>query len=331
MINARETLYKLIEKETLSAEEAKKALLSITEGTFNPAQIASFLTVFLMRKITAAELSGFKEALLEKAIQPNLSDYELIDLCGTGGDGKNTFNISTLTSFVVAGTGKKVAKHGNVGVSSVSGSSNVLSFVGFEYTNNEAKLREQLDEANICYLHAPLFHPAMKSLASIRKELGMKTFLNLLGPLVNPVRPKYQLLGVYNEEVAELYHQVLMNDCTKFSIVHSTDGYDEISLTAPFLLLTSNAKKTVTPQELKLTQLTQKELSGGSSVSESAKIFSEIISGNGTQAQNNVVCANAAFALMTIADKPFEEAFAEAKDSLLGMKAKKCLEKLIEI
>jgi anthranilate phosphoribosyltransferase len=328
----KETLRKLFEKETLSTQEAKKVLLKITEGAFNHAQIASFLTVFLMRKITVAELTGFKDAMLEKAIRIDLSEYELIDLCGTGGDGKNTFNISTLTAFVVAGAGKKVAKHGNVGVSSVSGSSNLLSFLGLEFTNHPSVLLRQLDRANICFLHAPLFHPAMKTLAPVRKELGLRTFLNLLGPLVNPSQPNLQMVGVYHPEIALLYNEVLKNNRLNYTIVHSTDGYDEISLTAPFLALGKNYQKTIEPSDLKMSQVLQNELFGGDSVAESAKIFSEIISGNGTNAQNNVVCVNAAFALKTIDEsKSFEEAFEEAQSSLLGLKAKKSLDILLTI
>ena len=324
-------LNKLFEHQTLTKEEAKEVLIQIAAEKFNQAHLASFLTVFMMRSITVAELAGFREALLELAIRVDLSDFNTIDLCGTGGDGKNTFNISTLTSFVVAGTGNKVAKHGNYSVSSASGSSNMLEYLGYEFTNDESVLKRQLEKANICFLHAPLFHPAMKAVGPVRRELGLKTFFNMLGPLVNPSQPQNQLVGVFNLEVARLYNYLLQVTDLNYGVLYALDGYDEISLTSPFKLFTKAAEKTITPEELGLKRLEQSDIFGGNSVPEAAEIFKKIMDGNGTEAQNNVVAANAAFALKTFdASKSFETAFEEAKDSLLGLKAKKSLELLVK-
>ncbi len=323
-------LNKLFQQQRLSKEEAKEILIKIASENYNTSQLASFLTVFLMRPISVNELAGFREALLELAITIDLSEFNTIDLCGTGGDGKNTFNISTLTSFIVAGTGNKVAKHGNYGVSSVSGSSNMLAYLGYKFTNSEATLKQQLDKANICFLHAPLFHPAMKAVAPVRKELGMKTFFNMLGPLVNPSHPQNQLVGVFNLEVARIYNYLLQETNKNYGIVYSLDGYDEISLTSAFKLFTRENEQLISPESLHLRKLQQSEIFGGNSVKEAAKIFVAILDGNGTEAQNNVVLANAAFALKIIdKSKSFETAFEEAKDSLLSLKAKESLKKLV--
>ena len=325
-------LNKLFEQQRLTKLEAKKVLIQMANEKYNTSQMASFLTVFLMRPISVIELSGFREALLDLAIKIDLSDFNTIDLCGTGGDSKNTFNISTLTSFIVAGTGNKVAKHGNYGVSSVSGSSNMLEYLGYEFTNNEATLKKQIEEANICFLHAPMFHPAMKAVGPVRRELGMKTFFNMLGPLVNPSQPQNQLVGVFNLEVARIYNYLLQESSENYGIVYSLDGYDEISLTSGFKLFTKENEQLITPEDLGLRRLDQTELFGGNSVKRAAKIFISILDGKGNEAQNNVVLTNAAFALMTIdRNKSFENAFEEAKISLLELKAKNCLKKIIEI
>ncbi|WP_298368063.1 anthranilate phosphoribosyltransferase [uncultured Lutibacter sp.] len=323
-------LTKLFEQQSLTKKEAKGILIEIASGKFNNTQIASFLTVFLMRPVSVDELSGFREALLELSVKIDLSDFNTIDLCGTGGDGKDTFNISTLTSFIVAGTGNKVAKHGNYSSSSVSGSSNMLEYLGYKFTNDEETLIKQVQKANICFLHAPLFHPAMKAVGPVRRELGMKTFFNMLGPLVNPSNPQNQMVGVFSLEVARLYNYLLQETNQNYAIVHSLDGYDEISLTSGFKLFTKNNEQVITPESLGLRRLEQSEIFGGHSVEESAKIFVSILDGNGTEAQNNTVITNAAFALKTFdVNKSFEDAFEEAKDSLLGLKAKECLKKLV--
>ena len=323
-------LNKLFEQQRLTKQEAKEVLIQIANEKYNASQMASFLTVFMMRPISVNELAGFREALLELAVKVDLSDYNTIDLCGTGGDGKNTFNISTLTSFVVAGTGNKVAKHGNYGVSSVSGSSNILEYLGYKFTNDEATLKSQIEEANICFLHAPLFHPAMKAVGPVRKELGLKTFFNMLGPLVNPSSPQNQLVGVFNLEVARIYNYLLQETSKNYGIIYSLDGYDEISLTSAFKLFTKENEQLITPEEIGFKSLNQSELFGGDTVAGSAKIFVSILEGKGTEAQNNAVLANAAFALKIIdSTKSFETAFEEAKESLISLKAKECLMKLI--
>ncbi len=323
-------LNKLFEQQRLTKQEAKEILIQIASEKFNHAHLTSFLTVFMMRPIAVNELAGFREALLELAVKIDLSEFNTIDLCGTGGDGKNTFNISTLTSFIVAGTGNKVAKHGNYGVSSVSGSSNMLEYLGYKFTNDASILKNQIAKANICFLHAPLFHPAMKAVGPVRKELGLKTFFNMLGPLVNPSNPQNQLVGVFNLEVARLYNYLLQQTTKNYGIVYSLDGYDEISLTSPFKLFTKENEQLITPEDLNLRRLAQSEIFGGGSVAEAAKIFVSILEGKGTAAQNNVVLTNAAFALKIIDNsKTFESAFEEAKEALVSLKAKACLSKLI--
>jgi anthranilate phosphoribosyltransferase len=323
-------LSKLIEQQYLTKAEASEVLVQIANNSYNASQMAAFLTVFMMRPISVEELSGFQEALLDLAVKVDLSEFNTIDLCGTGGDGKNTFNISTLTSFIVAGTQNKVAKHGNYGVSSVSGSSNMLEFLGYKFTNDETVLKRQMERANICFLHAPLFHPAMKAVGPVRKELGVKTFFNMLGPLVNPSRPQNQMVGVFNLEVARIYNYLLQKTSTNYGIVYSLDGYDEIALTSGFKLFTKENEQLITPEELGLKRLNQSDIFGGNTVKEAAEIFSSIINGEGTEAQNNAVLANAAFALKIIDNnKTFETAFEEAKDSLFGLKAKESLQKLV--
>lgn len=316
----------LYQQKTLSKAQAKEILIHIAAEKYNDAHLASFMTVFMMRPITVDELSGFREALKELAIQVDFSDFNTIDIVGTGGDGKDTFNISTLTSFIVAGTGQKVAKHGNYSVSSQSGSSDMLESFGYEFTNDEGILKQQLEDANICFLHAPKFHPAMKAVGPTRKALALKTFFNMLGPLVNPSSPQNQLLGTFNLEVARLYNYMLQDEGSNYGIVHALDGYDEISLTGAFKLFSKHGEQLITPEELGFKNLAQSEIFGGKYVADAAKIFKNIIEGNGSEAQNNVVLTNAAFALKIVDDKKsFEEAFEEAKSSLFGLKAKESL------
>ncbi|MFQ3297093.1 MAG: anthranilate phosphoribosyltransferase [Polaribacter sp.] len=325
-------LNKLYKHERLSKSEATQVLKDIAAEKYNAAHLASFMTVFMMRPITADELSGFRNALLELSIKVDLSAYNTIDIVGTGGDGKNTFNISTLTSFIVAGTGQKVAKHGNYSVSSQSGSSDMLESFGYNFTNDERILREHLEKANICFLHAPKFHPAMKAVGPTRKALALKTFFNMLGPLVNPSSPKNHMLGTFNLEIARLYSYILQEENVNYGIVHALDGYDEISLTSGFKLFTKKGEQLINPEDLGQKRIQQSEIFGGNSVADAAKIFKAILEGNGTDAQNNVVLTNAAFALKIVDEsKSFETAFSEAKDSLFGLKAKQTLEKLVRI
>jgi len=324
-------LNKLINQEPLSSEEAKNVLINISKGKYNHTQITAFVTVYMMRSITIEELKGFRDALLELCIPVDLSEYNTIDLCGTGGDAKDTFNVSTLSSFVTAGAGIQVAKHGNYGVSSASGSSNVMEAIGITFTDKTEALKKALDKANICFLHAPLFHPALKKVAPVRKDLGLKTFFNMLGPMVNPSFPKNQLVGVFNLELQRIYGYLYQDTSINYSIVHALDGYDEISLTGNAKIITNNSETTLTPKDLNLPVIEPKELYGGKSVKKSAKTFLKIINGEGEEAQNNVVCANAGLAIAMVKNISHAEGFEFAKESLLGLKAKDSLNKLIAL
>lgn len=312
---------RLSRHETLQKEEAASILIQIASGAYNPSQIASFLTVFMMRSITLEELEGFREALLELCVSIDLSEFTPIDLCGTGGDGKDTFNISTLASFVTAGAGLKVAKHGNYGVSSGCGSSNVLEHLGIKFSNEEDFLRRCIDQAGVCVLHAPLFHPAMKNVAPIRRELGVKTFFNMLGPLVNPSFPKHQLTGVFNLELARLYGYLFQKTDQNFTILYALDGYDEISLTGPAKAIRNSGESLIDPQDFGVETLSEKQITGGANVPSSAAIFTSVLDGKGTTAQNNVVCANAAMAIATATNCTPLEGFEKAKESLLSGQA----------
>ena len=324
-------LNRLFNHETLSKDEAKNVLVNISNGSYNHSQISSFLTVYMMRSISVDELSGFREALLDLCIKVDLSAYNTIDLCGTGGDGKDTFNISTLSSFVTAGSGIKVAKHGNYGVSSISGSSNVMENLGVKFSNDSSFLEKCIDQAGICILHAPLFHPAMKNVAPIRKELGVKTFFNMLGPMVNPSFPKNQLVGVFSLELARMYAYLYQNTDTNFNILHSLDGYDEISLTGNTKSISKTKETMFSSEDFGLQKLNQTDIQGGKTIEESAQMFINILSGKGTQAQNNVVCANAGMAIATVNNLNIKQGFELAKESLLSGKGLIALNKLKEL
>ena len=324
-------LNRLINHEILTKDEAKDVLVNISSGSYNPSQIAAFMTVYMMRSITIEELTGFREALLELCIPVDFSAYNTIDLCGTGGDGKDTFNISTLASFIVAGAGIKVAKHGNYGVSSISGSSNVMEKMGVKFTNNQDFLTKSIEETNIAILHAPLFHPAMKNVGPIRKELGVKTFFNMLGPMVNPSFPQNQMVGVFSLELARMYAYLYQNTETNYSILHGLSGFDEVSLTDEVKIISNASEQILKPIDFKLPECKLETIKGGTTVDEAAKIFYEVISGKGTLAQNNVVCANAAIAIQTVEKSSYDEALAKAQESLASGKALEKLKKLIEI
>ena len=324
-------LNRLINHENISSEEAKQALVNISNGMYNQSQIASFLTVYMMRNITLDELRGFRDALLELCISIDLKDFNTIDLCGTGGDGKDTFNISTLASFITAGAGVKVAKHGNYGVSSACGSSNVLEYLGIKFSNDEDFLKRSIDRAGICVLHAPLFHPAMKNVAPIRRELGVKTFFNMLGPMVNPAFPQNQMVGVFNLELLRLYGYLYQNTDKNYALVHSLDGYDEISLTGKTKVISNHSEKMFSPEDLGISQNTQESIFGGSTVEDAAKIFMNVIEGHGTEAQNNVVCANAGLAIATTKQIDHKEGFELAKEALLSGKGLKALQTIQEL
>lgn len=321
-------LNRLTQHEQLSKEEAQQVIINIADGQYNPVQIASFLTVYMMRSISLEELEGFRKALLELCIAIDLSDFDTIDLCGTGGDGKDTFNISTLSSFVTAGAGIKVTKHGNYGVSSGCGSSNVLEALGIKFSNEQDFLKRCVDQAGICILHAPLFHPAMKNVAPVRRDLGVKTFFNMLGPLVNPAFPKNQLTGVFNLELARLYHYLFQKTETNFTVLYALDGYDEISLTGATKAFSQNSERVLTPQDFGVLPLAANEIAGGDSVESSAAIFMNVIQNKGTQAQTQVVCANAGMAIATALNLTPMEGFEKAKESLESGNALSALQKL---
>lgn len=292
----KEILNELTEHRALSQSTARQVLFDLASGKYNASQMTAFMTVYMMRPITVQELQGFRDAMLELCI-PVRFDEPVIDVCGTGGDGKNTFNVSTLSAFVVAAAGQPVAKHGNYGVSSVSGSSNVLEFFGYKFTNDKNVLQRSLERANILFMHAPLFHPAMKNVAPIRKELGVKTFFNMLGPMVNPAFPPRQMVGVFSLELARQYGYLYQQTQRSFGIVHDIQGYDEISLTGPFKLFSNDGEKVLEPEDLGLHEIDAAQIRGGRTVEESAKLFMNILEGKGTDAQNSVVAANAGMAL----------------------------------
>jgi anthranilate phosphoribosyltransferase len=324
----KEILNRLINHDILTKEDAKQVLVKIAKGEYNTSQIAAFLTVYMMRSISIEELEGFRNALLELCLAIDLSEYNPIDLCGTGGDGKDTFNISTLASFVTAGAGVKVTKHGNYGVSSKCGSSNVMEFLGIKFSNEAAFLKKSIDQAGICVLHAPLFHPAMKNVAPIRKELAVKTFFNMLGPMVNPAFPKNQMVGVFNLELARMYGYLYQNTDKNFTVLHALDGYDEISLTGATKTISNNTEGILHPEDFGVKSVEQSQIAGGETIEESAKIFMDILKGKGTEAQNNVVCANAGIAIATVNGVSPKEGFESAKESLLTGKGLRAINKL---
>ncbi|WP_114784794.1 anthranilate phosphoribosyltransferase [Botryobacter ruber] len=314
----KEILNHLFEHKTLTKEQAREVLMKVASGSYNQNQISSFLTVFMMRSITVHELEGFRDALLELCHRVDLDAYNPIDLCGTGGDGKDTFNISTLSSFVVAANGIPVAKHGNYGVSSACGSSNVLEALGVKFTTDHDQLERNIDKYNICFLHAPLFHPAMKSVGSIRKELGVKTFFNMLGPMVNPAFPKRQMVGVFSLELARMYGYLYQQQTdTRYSIVHTLDGYDEISLTSPFKLISDESELLLDAENLGLPRLQQEQIQGGHDIKGSTDIFLQVLRGEGTAAQQAVVAANAGMAIQCARPElSYQEGVAQAQETL---------------
>ncbi|ALM09100.1 anthranilate phosphoribosyltransferase [Sediminicola sp. YIK13] len=324
----KQILNRLINHDVLSKADAKQVLVNIAKGDYNTSQIAAFLTVYMMRSVTIEELEGFRDALLELCLAVDLSAYNPIDLCGTGGDGKDTFNISTLSSFVTAGAGIKVTKHGNYGVSSTCGSSNVMEFLGIKFSSDPGFLEKSIDEAGICVLHAPLFHPAMKNVAPIRRELGVKTFFNMLGPMVNPAFPKNQMVGVFNLELARMYGYLYQKTDINFTVLHALDGYDEISLTGNTKTISNHSEAILKPSDFGVETILQSEITGGESIEESAQIFLNVLQGKGTDPQNNVVCANAGVAIATVKNVSPKEGFELAKESLLSGKGLAALKKL---
>ena len=326
----KKILNQLFEHKTLSKTQAKDVMVQIAENKFTEAEIASFVTVFLMRTISIEELLGFKDALLEKAVAVEFATKDLIDIVGTGGDGKNTFNISTLSCFIAAGAGHKVAKHGNYGSTSISGSSNVMEHLGYRFKTNSDGLNEDLERANICFLHAPIFHPALKAVAGVRKQLGIRTFFNMLGPMVNPVQPAYQVIGVYNMEMARLYNYMLQQGDSAYTIVHGLDGYDEISLTSDTKIITNKGEKVWSAEALGKRHVQPEDIDGGHTIQAAADIFLNILQRKGTWAQMAVVVANAAVALhITGKYDSYEAAYNAALESLESGAAYDCFQKLI--
>lgn len=328
----KKILKHLFEHKSLSQQQAKEVMLNIAKGIYNDTEITAFITVFLMRSITINELQGFRDGLLELAVPVHLNGYDVIDIVGTGGDGKNTFNISTLACFIVAGAGKKVAKHGNYGATSVSGASNVMEHLGYKFKNNNDQLKKEIEETNFCFLHAPFFHPALKLVAQIRKNIGFRTFFNMLGPMVNPASPQFQLVGVYNLEMARIYNYLLQQTGKPFTIIHGLDGYDEISLTNDTKVITQNGEKVLSAEELGKRTVSAADIHGGNSVEDATKIFLKILKGEGSWAQNAVVLANAAMALQCTRNyKTYEEAYNASVESLESGKAYQQLQKLISL
>ncbi|MBL0743502.1 anthranilate phosphoribosyltransferase [Chryseolinea lacunae] len=326
----KEILNELIDHRSLTKDSAKKVLVDLASGKYNPSLTTAFMTVYMMRSITVDELQGFRDAMLELCV-PARFDQPVMDVCGTGGDGKNTFNMSTLSSFVVAAAGQPVAKHGNYGVSSACGSSNLLEYFGYTFTNDIGTLKRSLDRANICFMHAPLFHPAMKNVAPIRKELGVKTFFNMLGPMVNPSFPTRQLVGVFSLELARQYGYLYQNTEKDFLILHSLDGYDEVSLTGAFKFFHNGGEKVLEPTDLGLPQLKHDDIRGGNTVEESAKVFMNVLEGKGTPAQEAAVIANASMALFTgHQNEGLPRAVERATEALRSGKALQAFKKLME-
>ncbi len=328
----KQILNQLFNHQSLTRQEAAEVMTNIAAGKYNDSQIAAFISVYLMRSIELDEVIGFRDALLNLAIPMDLSEFDALDIVGTGGDGKNTFNISTCSCFAVAGAGYKVAKHGNYGATSVSGSSNVLEYYGAKFTTDINIIKHSLDDSGFAYLHAPICNPAMKNVAPVRKGLGVRTFFNVLGPLISPVRPQYQCLGVYSLKMMRLYNYIYQNLGCEYSIVHSLDGYDEISLTDTCKVVNNIGEFVYTPEQLGFKTLKQEELWGGSTINEAAQIFMNVLDNKATDAQRDAVIINSAFAIQTRSSyKPLEQCKAEAAESLAGGYAKKAFVKFVEI
>ena len=328
----KQILNKLFSHGSLDRTTSTDLMLQIGEGKYSDAEIASLVTVYLMRTVSIDELLGFRDALLQMSKAIELSADNLLDIVGTGGDGKNTFNISTLSCFIVAGTGQKVAKHGNYGSTSMSGSSNVMELLGYKFKTESNSLSKELEEANICFLHAPMFHPALKNVATVRKQLGVRTFFNMLGPLVNPAKPSNQLIGVFNLEMARMYNYLLQDGDTNYAIVHGLDGYDEISLTGDSKIISNRGEKVWSAEAIGKRLVLAKDIEAGTTAAEAAKIFTQVLEGKGTWAQNAVVLANAATALQVcMLAQTYEHCYQLAVQSLEEGKALNSFTKLISL
>lgn len=327
----RAILNSLFDHQALTRAEAHEVMKKMAEGKYNESQIAAFISVYLMRSIELDEILGFREALLSMAIKPDFSGFDILDIVGTGGDEKNTFNISTAACFAVAGAGYQVVKHGNYAATSVSGSSNVLEFYGAKFTTNETVLKQSLDASGFAFLHAPIFNPAMKNVAPVRKSLGVRTFFNLLGPLISPAQPQSQCLGVYNLKMLRLYTYIYQQLGIRYSIVHSLDGYDEISLTDATIVVNQGGEKIYNPDQLGYSKISQQDLYGGTTIEEAAGIFMKVLDNNATIAQRNAVLANAAVAIQALKPgKSLDICKEEALRSIESGAAKKSFTKFLE-
>lgn len=328
----KEILNYLITHKALSKLQAREVLINMANGSYNECEMSAFLAIYMMRPVTVEEMEGFREALLELCIAIDLSEFNPIDLCGTGGDGKDTFNISTLATFIAAGAGLKVAKHGNYGVSSISGSSTMMEYFGVKFTNDRDKLRTQIDKSGVCFLHAPLFHPALKNVGPVRKALGLKTFFNMLGPMVNPAMVQNQVVGVFNLELARIYSYLYQQTDKKYTILHALDGYDEISLTGTAKMISKNTERLISPADFGVAKHDASTIKGGHDIPAMAAIFKSILDGKGTTEQNNVVCANAAMAINCVyPELGLDSAFQLASESLKSGKALKSFNSLLEL
>jgi anthranilate phosphoribosyltransferase len=328
----KKILNHLFDHKTLKRQEAEEVLTNIARGIYSESEIAAFITVYLMRSITVDELAGFRDALLNLCHRINLDDFDTMDVCGTGGDGKDTFNISTLSTFVLAGAGVKIVKHGNYGVSSACGSSNILEYFGYKFSADADKLRREIERTGVCFLHAPIFNPAMKNVAPVRRALKVKTFFNMLGPMVNPAFPRKQLVGVYSLDLARLYNYLYQQTDKRYVIVHSFDGYDEISLTCDFKYILNGVEEIVSPEGFGYTRRNMADLHGGSTVKEAADIFISVLQDKGTDARADVVIANTQLALMCYYPGRTPEMCKDlARESLKSGKALAAFKQLIEM
>jgi anthranilate phosphoribosyltransferase len=328
----KDILNKLLESRQLNRDEAGQLMHGIAELQLNEAQIAAVLSSYIMRSISLDELLGFRDALLDLAVRVDLDRTGIIDLCGTGGDGKNTFNISTLSSFVVAGSGIPVAKHGNYGVSSITGSSNLMEHFGYNFSSSNDKLRREIDEAGICFMHAPLFHPALKAVGPVRRQLGIKTIFNIMGPLVNPANPLFQLSGVFNIEAGRLYSYLMQREKKQFIVIHSLDGYDEVSLTSAIKTFTPEGEGLLEPSNFNMSYITAESLHGGDDISEAADIFLSVLENRATTEQKNAVLANSALAISCFHNgQSLADSVDAARESIDSGKALQSFRKLIEV
>ncbi|MCO5248916.1 MAG: anthranilate phosphoribosyltransferase [Chitinophagales bacterium] len=326
----KEILQQLYAGEILLEEQIYQLMNQIGEGVFSDIEVAAFLSALNMRSIGVGELRGLRRAMLDLCPSIDFNGIKTIDMCGTGGDGKNTFNISTLSAFVVAGADIPVTKHGNYAVSSGCGSSNVLESLGVKFTNDKDILKKQLEKAHITILHAPLFHPSMKYVAPTRKAMRVKTVFNILGPLTNPCHPAVQVAGVYNMEVGRLYYYLLQSSAERFAVVHALDGYDEISLTGDVKVFSDKGEKCFSPSDIGLRKNHAHEIAIHGSVDDAKNIFLDIIQGGGTDAQRNVVLANAGLGISTFKNIALEEGIALAAESIDSGNAMNCLKNLFD-